>query len=164
MFLSFSRIFCDYQGDFFKNQGQFKDKLHFFRIPGDNSRTNCTFLEFQEFSRTKVIFKDFSRSVRTLSQLLPGSATGECLLSDSAFCSIPNTGVQPKKGYAVIKLKCKQQHFTVIHDCMLFCCFCCCFSFFLHAFTLVHSNGLFSWRLSVLSKTWNFRHNSSTII
>ena len=32
----------------------------------DNSRTNCTFLEFQEFSRTKVIFKDFSRPVRTL--------------------------------------------------------------------------------------------------
>ena len=32
----------------------------------DNSKTNCTFLEFQEFSRTKVIFKDFSRSVRTL--------------------------------------------------------------------------------------------------
>ena len=32
----------------------------------DNSRTNCTFLQFQEFSRTKVIFKDFSRSVRTL--------------------------------------------------------------------------------------------------
>ena len=32
----------------------------------DNSRTNCSFLEFQEFSRTKVIFKDFSRSVRTL--------------------------------------------------------------------------------------------------
>ena len=32
----------------------------------DNSRTNCTFLEFQEFSRTKVIFKDFSRSVGTL--------------------------------------------------------------------------------------------------
>ena len=52
LFLSFSRTFPDYQGDFFK----FKD----------NSRTNCIFLEFQEFSRTKVIFKDFSRSVRTL--------------------------------------------------------------------------------------------------
>ena len=26
----------------------------------DNS--NCTFLEFKEFSRTKVIFKDFSRA------------------------------------------------------------------------------------------------------
>ena len=25
--------FCDYQGDFFKIQGQFKDKLQFFRIP-----------------------------------------------------------------------------------------------------------------------------------
>ena len=34
MFLSFSRTFCDYQGDFFKIQGQFKGKLHFFRIPG----------------------------------------------------------------------------------------------------------------------------------
>ena len=33
----------------------------------DNSKTNCTFLEFQEFSRTKVIFKDFSRSMQTLS-------------------------------------------------------------------------------------------------
>ena len=32
---------------------KFKDKLQFF-------------LKFQEFSRTKVIFKDFSRSVRTL--------------------------------------------------------------------------------------------------
>ena len=35
----------------------------FFSKFKDNSRTNCTFLEFQEFSRTKVIFKDFSRSV-----------------------------------------------------------------------------------------------------
>ena len=34
LFLSFSRPFCDYQGDFFKIQGQFKDKMHFFRIPG----------------------------------------------------------------------------------------------------------------------------------
>ena len=34
LFLSFSRTFCDYQRDFFKIQGQFKDKLHFFRIPG----------------------------------------------------------------------------------------------------------------------------------
>ena len=52
-FLSFSRTFCDYQGDFFKIQRQFKDKLHYFRIPG-------------VFSRTKVILKDFSRSVPTL--------------------------------------------------------------------------------------------------
>ena len=34
LFLSFSRTFSDYQGEFFKIQGQFKDKLHFFRIPG----------------------------------------------------------------------------------------------------------------------------------
>ena len=34
LFLSFSRTFCDYQGEFFKIQGQFKEKLHFFRIPG----------------------------------------------------------------------------------------------------------------------------------
>ena len=34
LFLSFSRTFCDYRGDCFKIQGQFKDKLHFFRIPG----------------------------------------------------------------------------------------------------------------------------------
>ena len=34
LFLSFSRTFCDYQGDFFKIQGQFQDKFHFFRIPG----------------------------------------------------------------------------------------------------------------------------------
>ena len=33
LFLSFSRSFCDYQGDFFKIPGQLKDKLHFFRIP-----------------------------------------------------------------------------------------------------------------------------------
>ena len=45
--------FFDYQ-DFLKIPGQFKDKLHFF------------FLEFQEFSRTKVIFQDYSRSVLTL--------------------------------------------------------------------------------------------------
>ena len=48
----------------------FKDCLwlsrRFFSKFKDNSRTNCTFLEFQEFSRTKVIFKDFSRSMRTL--------------------------------------------------------------------------------------------------
>ena len=31
-----------------------------------NSRTNCTFLEFQEFSRTKVIFQDFSRCAQPL--------------------------------------------------------------------------------------------------
>ena len=36
----------------------------------DNSRTNCTVLELQEFSRTKVIFEDFSRSVRTLFKLI----------------------------------------------------------------------------------------------
>ena len=34
LFLSFSRTFSDYQGKFFKIQGQFKDKLHIFRIPG----------------------------------------------------------------------------------------------------------------------------------
>ena len=34
LFLSFSRTFCDYKGDFFKIAGQFKDKLQFFRIPG----------------------------------------------------------------------------------------------------------------------------------
>ena len=34
LFLSFSRTFPDYQRDFFKIQGQFKVKLHFFRIPG----------------------------------------------------------------------------------------------------------------------------------
>ena len=39
----------------------------------DNLRTNCTFLEFQEFSRTKVIFKDFSRSVRTLLKITKGN-------------------------------------------------------------------------------------------
>ena len=32
-FLSFLSIFCDYQGDFYKIPGQFKDKLHFFKIP-----------------------------------------------------------------------------------------------------------------------------------
>ena len=58
LFLSFSSTFCDYQGDFFKISRQFKSKLHFF-------------LEFQEFSRTKVIFQDYSRSVQTLLTLLP---------------------------------------------------------------------------------------------
>ena len=40
----------------FKIPGQFKDKLHF--------------LKFQEFSRPKVIFQDFSRSERILSGAL----------------------------------------------------------------------------------------------
>ena len=47
LFLSFSRTFCDYQGDFFKIQGQFKDKLHFFRIPG----------VFQDQGHFKGVFK-----------------------------------------------------------------------------------------------------------
>ena len=48
----------------------------FFSKFKDNSRTNCTFLEFQEFSRTKVIFKDFSRSVRTLLNYPKSAAMG----------------------------------------------------------------------------------------
>ena len=44
----------------------FKDDFTKFQ---DNSRTNSTFFfKFQEFSRTKVKFKDFSRSVPTLSR------------------------------------------------------------------------------------------------
>ena len=41
----------------------FKDNFTKFQ---DNSRTNGTILKFQEISRTKVKFKDFSRSVLTL--------------------------------------------------------------------------------------------------
>ena len=41
----------------------FKDNFAKFQ---DNSRTNGTILKFQEFSRNKVEFKDFSRSVGTL--------------------------------------------------------------------------------------------------
>ena len=41
----------------------FKDDFTKFQ---DNSRTKGTSFIFQEFSRTKVKFKDFSRSVRTL--------------------------------------------------------------------------------------------------
>ena len=41
----------------------FKDDFTNFQ---DNSRTKGTFIKFQEFSETKVKFKDFSRSVRTL--------------------------------------------------------------------------------------------------
>ena len=47
-------------------QGLFVISRTFFSKYQDNSRTNCTCLEFQKFSRTKVIFQDISRSVRTL--------------------------------------------------------------------------------------------------
>ena len=52
-FLSFSRTFCDYQGDFFKIQGQFKDKLHFFRIPG----------VFQDQGHFQGLFKVYANPV-----------------------------------------------------------------------------------------------------
>ena len=42
----------------------------------DNTRTNCTFLEFQEISRTKVNFQDFSRSVRILYVSVKGLGLG----------------------------------------------------------------------------------------
>ena len=44
----------------------FKDNFTFSRAILQNSRTIGTILKFQEFSRTKVKFKDFSRSVQTL--------------------------------------------------------------------------------------------------
>ena len=47
LFLSFSKTFPDYQGDFFKIQGQFKDKLHFVRIPG----------VFQDYGHFQGLFK-----------------------------------------------------------------------------------------------------------
>ena len=47
-------------------QGQFHIFKGNFTKFQDNSRTNGTILKFQEFLRTKVKFKDFSRSVRTL--------------------------------------------------------------------------------------------------
>ena len=45
----------------------FEDKLIFSSTIFRNSRTKDTFVKFQAFSRTKVKFKDFSRSVPTLS-------------------------------------------------------------------------------------------------
>ena len=53
---------------FYYFQGQFhifKGNLTKFQ---DNSRTNGTILKFQKFSMTKIKFKDFSRSVRTLNE------------------------------------------------------------------------------------------------
>ena len=54
-------------GAFYYFQGQFHIFKGNFTKFQDNFRTNGTILKFQEFSRTKVKFKDFSRSVRTLS-------------------------------------------------------------------------------------------------
>ena len=51
---------------FYYFQGQFHIFNGNFTKFQDNSRTNGTILKFQEFSRTKLKFKDFSRSVRTL--------------------------------------------------------------------------------------------------
>ena len=53
-------------GVFYYFQGQFHIFKGNFTKFQDNSRTNGTILKFQEFSRSKVKFKDFSRSVRTL--------------------------------------------------------------------------------------------------
>ena len=53
-------------GVFYYFQGQFHYIKGYFTKFQDNSTTNGTILNFQEFSRTKVKFKDFSRSVRTL--------------------------------------------------------------------------------------------------
>ena len=52
---------------FYYFQGQFYIFKSNFTKFQDNSRTNGTILKFQEFSRTTVKFKDFSRSVQTLS-------------------------------------------------------------------------------------------------
>ena len=60
-------------GVFYYFQGQFNIFKGNFTKFQDNSRTNGTILKFQEFSRTKVKFKDFSRSVRTLHDLGPRS-------------------------------------------------------------------------------------------
>ena len=54
-------------GVFYYFQGQFHSFKGNFTKFQDNSRTNGTILKFQKFSRTQVKFKDFSRSVRTLS-------------------------------------------------------------------------------------------------
>ena len=51
----------------------FQGLIKITRIILQNSRTvpgQVNFFLFQEFSRTKVKFKDFSRSVRTLSNLI----------------------------------------------------------------------------------------------
>ena len=52
-FYHFQGLFVIIKEYFSKFHDKFKDKLHFF-------------FKFQEFSRTKVIFQDFSRSVQTL--------------------------------------------------------------------------------------------------
>ena len=51
---------------FYFFQGQFHSFNNNFTKFQDNSSTNGTIFKFQEFSRTKVNFKDFSMSVRTL--------------------------------------------------------------------------------------------------
>ena len=48
---------------FYYFQGQFHISMDNLKKFQDNARTNGTILKFQEFSRTKVKFKDFSRSV-----------------------------------------------------------------------------------------------------
>ena len=58
----------------------FKDLFIFSGLILQNSRTKSTFFKFQESSRTKVKFKDFYRSVRTLSL--------KWLLSFSSFAII----------------------------------------------------------------------------
>ena len=54
-------VFYYFQGQFLSFKGNFT-KFQ------DNSRTNGTIFKFQEFSRTKVKFNDFSKSVRTLNK------------------------------------------------------------------------------------------------
>ena len=55
-----------------------------------NSRTKGTFFKFQEFSGTKVKFKDFSRSVRTLhnmTDLYPNPCNNNmCYKGTALYC------------------------------------------------------------------------------
>ena len=71
-------FFCDFHTAFFAHPINLKGLIVFYifqglyhifkedyKIPGQFP-TKGSFFKFQEFSRTKVKFKDFSRSVRTL--------------------------------------------------------------------------------------------------
>ena len=81
MFLSFSRTFCDYQGDFLKIQGQFKDKLHFFRIPG----------VFQDQGHFQGLFNVCANPVSVPIITIPAPAS---LIKANQFINQPSTSEQ----------------------------------------------------------------------
>ena len=92
---------CIQKNCFYHFQGLFVIIKEFFSKFKDNSRTNCTFLESQEFSRTKVIFKDFSRSVRTLPDLRVRCPT-DCATRPSTCFDIMDGHVMVFSGYSSV--------------------------------------------------------------